>query len=80
MFRTSSVIFQTKPLQGEARRLRIASVFYCPDNDRRSIHYPLHMSHLNMERTLDDNTGICHNGVEQLKIPAEEDSTVQTGE
>ena len=40
------------------------------------------MSPLNMERTLDDNTGICHNGVEQLRIPAaaEEDWTVRTGE
>ena len=50
MLRTSPFIIENKPLQGEARRLRCAPVSclpcpgaYFPDNDRRSIHYPLHI-------------------------------------
>ena len=43
MYRTSLVIIENKPLQGEARPLLRDGVWaYFPDNDRRSIHYSLH--------------------------------------
>ena len=50
MHRPSPVIVENKPLQGEARHLRCASVCpvwaYFPDNGRRSMHYPLLITRL----------------------------------
>ena len=49
MYRTSRVIIESKPLEGEARHVRrcpvrsVSTVWaYFPDNDRRSTHNPLH--------------------------------------
>ena len=49
MYRTSRVIIESKPLEGEARHMRrcpvrsVSTVWaYFPDNDRRSTHNPLH--------------------------------------
>ena len=48
MYRTSPVIIKNKHLQGEAKHLRFTSVYevaYFPNNDLRSLHYPLPMCH-----------------------------------